>query len=43
MTSTFESGAGKPGGGRCALEEFCLEQLAGVLACALQTSGVVAG
>ena len=39
----LESGAGEPGGGGCALEEFSLEQLAGVLARALETSGVVAG
>jgi len=28
----FESGASETGGGGCALEEFCLEQLAGLLA-----------
>ena len=39
----LESGASETGGGGCALEEFCLEQLAGVLARALETSGVVAG
>ena len=39
----LESGASETGGGGCALEEFCLGQLAGVLACALETSGVVAG
>ena len=36
----LESGAGETGGGGCALEEFCLEQLAGVLARALETSDV---
>ena len=39
----LESGVSEAGGGGSALEEFCLEQLAGVLACALETSGVVAG
>ena len=39
----LESGASETGGGGCALEEFCLDQLAGVLTRALETSGVVAG
>ncbi len=39
----LESGASETGGGGSALAEFCLEQLAGVLARALETSGVVAG
>jgi REP element-mobilizing transposase RayT len=39
----LESGASETGGSGRALEEFCLEQLAGVLARALETSGVVAG
>jgi hypothetical protein len=39
----LESGASETGGGGCALEEFCMEQLAGLLARALETSGVVAG
>ncbi len=39
----LKSGAGETGGSGCALEKFCLEQLAGELARALETSGVVAG
>ena len=39
----LESGVSEAGGGGCALEEFCLEQLAGVLARAREASGVVAG
>jgi REP element-mobilizing transposase RayT len=39
----FESGASETGGSGCALAEFCLEQLAGAPARALETSGVVAG
>jgi hypothetical protein len=36
------TGAGETGGGGCALAEFCLEQLAGVLARAVETSGAAA-
>ena len=39
----LESGAGETGGGGCALDEFCLEQLAGVLARTVEPSGLVAG
>jgi REP element-mobilizing transposase RayT len=39
----LKSGASETGGSGRALEKFCLEQLAGVLARALETSGVVAG
>ena len=39
----LESGASETGGGGRALAKFCLEQLAGVLARALETSVVVAG
>ena len=39
----FKSGASETGGSGCALAEFCLEQLAGVLARTVETSGVVAG
>ena len=39
----IDSGASETGGSGCALGEFCLEQLAGVLARTVETSGVVAG
>ena len=39
----LESGAGETGGGGCALGEFCQEELAGIFARTVETSGVIAG